>query len=211
MYAVYAVVVAVVLLALFLIHYKPASVELEGVEGFAVAAVHPTLVPACVQRSDKGQALLARIADRDATDAEAEELRLIVSKLCCLDADIATPAAGQYRTQSLQFRTSHDMDVPSTFVGRCLRNAVRQRDIDLMVEKYQTRGHALIGSLLSGCADARAEFDAVVARTRLTMMNFCLGNQPQMDRPLGVRDMGFWDPAESADLMQYGGISAEPK
>jgi hypothetical protein len=201
----YALMIFLVILAGLLIHYKPTAME-----GFAVAAVDPVRVPACVERSAAAQKLLARIAEIPQSDANAAELRLLVSKLCCLEADIATPAAGSYRTLPLQFRTSHDMEPPSTFVGRCLRNAVRDRDVELVMEKYETRGKELIRAILGDCAEAHAEFAAVAATTQSAMVNFCLRPQPAMDKPLGARDMGFWEPVAS-DLFQYQGISAQPK
>ena len=128
-----------------------------------------------------------------------------------MEADIAAPSAGVYRTINLQFRTSEDMEPPSTIVGRCLRNAVNRRDIDLIIEKYTWRGHYLLKKL---CVDdleaATAEFDKVVAHLKFAMTSFCLKEQPRMDRPIGARDMGFWEPANVADLSQYQGISAVP-
>jgi hypothetical protein len=191
-------------LAFLLVHYKPAVRE-----GFSSAAVDPTFMPACAERSTAAQSLLMRIGSIKSDDAE--EFRLLVSKLCCLEGDIAAPGAGPYRTVALQFRTSHDMEPPSTFVGRCLRNAVRERDIDLVIEKYEKRGHELLGKLLSPCAEVTAEFGEVVARTRMAMTTFCLLKQPSMDKPAGPRDPGFWESEDVAELAQYQGISAEPK
>jgi hypothetical protein len=202
--------IALVIAALFLVHYKPAGPE--GIEGFATVAVDVNNVPACVERSTDAQKLLARFSSVPESDDVAAELRLLVSKLCCMEADIATPAAGKYRTMSLQYRTSHDTEPPSAIVGRCLRNAVNQRDIDIIIEKMEARGHALIKKVLGGdCGDAKKEFGEVVARTKLAMVTTCLGTQPSLDRPLGARDMAFWETDNTADLAQYQGISAATK
>jgi hypothetical protein len=213
MYGV-ATLITILLVVTGLIYYFNHSVmtpENFVTENFAVAAVHPTLMPACVERSEAAQKLLTRIASfPDSVDA-AEELRLLVSKLCCLEADISTPAAGGYRTQALQFRTSHDMEPASTFVGRCMRNTVQKRDIDLIVEKFGKRGLELIQELVGACPDAKKEFEDVLLRTQMAMMSFCQGGQPSMDKPLGVRDMGFWEPENVAVLDQYQGISAVRK
>lgn len=191
-----------VVLALLLVHYRPSKVE-----GFAVAAVDPIRMPACAERSPAAQRILAAIAHYPESDEGAAEIRLLLSKLCCMEADVSTAGAGVYRTLPLQFRTSHDMEPPSTFVGRCLRNAVRQRDIDLVIDKFEKRGRALIRSR---CAESRKDFDEVIASTRLAFVSFCLGDQPSMDKPMGPRDVGFWAP-EDTDLMQYQGISSTPK
>jgi hypothetical protein len=209
MYPITVMLVFLFVIALLLVHWRPAATTTEG---FAVAAVHPTRMPACVEHSEAAQRLLARFAAAPETNTDAAELRLLVSKLCCLEADIATPAAGVYRTMPLQFRTSHDMEPASSFVGRCLRNAVQQRDIDLVIEKFERRGAELLGAVLGGdCGEARKEFADLVARTRLAMGSFCLRPQPQMDRPIGARDMGFWEPRAVGDLASYQGISAQPQ
>jgi hypothetical protein len=215
----YAIALAlIVVAALLLVHYKPGAGTTEqfasragyrSTESFAVAAVHPVLMPACVERSIDAQKLLTRIATYPVGNESADELRLIVSKLCCMEADIATPAAGKYRTMPLQYRTSHDMEPASTLVGRCLANAMRDRDITLITDKFTDRGHALLNELLAGsCTEATAEFDAIVDHLRLSMTHFCLHPQPSMDKPIGARDLGFWESVESASLDQYKGISA---
>ena len=195
-------VVFLVVLALLLVHYRPSKVE-----GFAVAAVDPIRMPACAERSPAAQRILAAIAHYPESDEGAAEIRLLLSKLCCMEADVSTAGAGVYRTLSLQFRTSHDMEPPTSFVGRCLRNAVRQRDIDLVMDKFEKRGRALIRSR---CPESRKDFDEVIASTRLAFVSFCLGDQPSMDKPMGARDVGFWAP-DDTDLMQYQGVSSSPK
>ena len=181
-----------------------------GVEGFTTTAIHPTRMPECIARSTDAQALLGRLANVGG-DA-ADELRLLLTKMCCMEADIATPSAGRYRTLHNQYRTSHDMEPPSSIVGRCLRNAVNQRDIELIVEKFAARGHLLIDQICTGADRATSikEFDGVVARLQLAMTSFCLREPPSMDHPAGPRDVGFWDSDES-DLPQYQGVSAEPR
>lgn len=195
--------VFLLVLAMLLVHYKPSGQETEG---FAVAAVDAVRMPACTERSTAAQRVLAAIAKYPESDEGAAELRLLVSKLCCMEADVSTAGAGVYRTLALQFRTSHDMEPATSFVGRCLRNAVRQRDIDLVMDKFEKRGHELVQSR---CADARKDFDDVIASTRLAFTSFCLGDQPSMDKPMGPRDVGFWAP-EDTDLMAYQGVSASP-
>jgi hypothetical protein len=201
-----ATILALCIVAFLLIHVTiPSAPEPYSVEGFTVTAVDEAKMPACVGRSVAAQKLLSNILTGD----DADELRLLVSKLCCLEADITTPVPGNYRTLPLQFRTSHDMEPPSTFVSSCLRNAVRARDIELVMEKYATRGRALLKKL--GCdSDAEMEknFATVLAQTQGAMTSVCLSEQPVMDKPGGVRDVGFWETSNVSGLMEYQGISA---
>ena len=204
-----ATVVALCIVALLLVHYKvPAAPEPYSVEeGFAVAAVDADRMPACVNRSAAAQKLLEKIPTETlAGNDDADEFRLLISKLCCIEADITTPVPGNYRTLPLQFRTSHDLEPPSTFVSSCLRNAIRQRDIDLTIEKYSARGNVLLKTL--GCdSDAAANFAELIARTQEAMTSVCLAKNPQMDIPPGVRDVGFWETKDVKNLMEYQGIS----
>jgi hypothetical protein len=205
MYTLAVLGIALLILALLLVHYRPAA-PLE--EGFALAAVNPLLVPACVERSTAAQKLLARFGSSET--ASAAELRLLVSKLCCLEADIATPAAGLIRTLPLQFRTDTDMEAASTTVTRCRAGAIPKRDVELMSEKFAKRGAALVREVLGGdCGEAQQEFAEVLARTTQAL-NTCLTPAPSMDRPAGPRDPGFWTPHDVADLSTYQGISASP-
>jgi hypothetical protein len=208
MYDVWILLGFLIVLALLLVHYKPAG-GAGVVEKFATAAVDPTRMVACAERSYAAQSLLARFSDH--TGDDAEELRLLISKLCCIEADVSAPVPGLLRTHSLQFRTSQDTEAPASIVSRCVRNALQQRDIEIIVEKYEVRGHELINGLLASCDEAHGELTEIVAKTRSTMFTFCLKPQPQMDRPAGVRDPGFWETESVAELSQYQGISATPK
>lgn len=193
--------------------FNSISNSLSTVEGFSTVAVDPVLSPACTNRSADAQSLLAQLATLcGSSTEEADEFRLLISKLCCMEADISTPSKGSYRTLPLQFRTSQDTEPPATIVGRCLSGAVNKRDIEIIIEKYKSRGLALIKQLGFPNPNAAAsEFDTVVGRLQFAMTSFCLKPSPTMDHPQGARDMGFWEPDEVADLSQYQGISAVPK
>ena len=210
MYNTLVLVVTLCVLALLLTHYTPmeegfANVNVSGVAtGQGSQGSQGSQGIDCTQRSSAAQRILASIAHLPETDEGAAELRLLLSKMTCIEADISTPGRGVYRTLNLQFRTSHEMEPATTFVGRCLRNAVRKRDIDLILDKFEKRGTLLIKSR---CAENLADFQEVVTTTRLAMVSFCLAEQPSMDRPTGVRDPGFWEPDET-DLRQYEGYSA---
>jgi hypothetical protein len=203
MYGTFALVIALIVIAFFLIHFKP-------VEGFAVAAVDPSRVPACTERSSAAQSLLARFADLPATNEAVAELRLLLSKLCCLEADITTPAGGAPRTHNLQFRTSHDMEAASTLVGRCNSGAVPKRDVELIMTKFEKRGNELIDEVLASCPEGKREFADVLSRVE-SALNSCVRVAPAMDHPAGPRDLGYWESNTVADLSQYQGVSATPK
>ena len=174
------------------------------VEPFGTHATDGRRMPECVVRSTDAQSLLARFAHVDS--AEADELRLLMSKLCCMEADIAAPGAGTYRTLNLQFRTSQDTEPPVAIVSRCLVGALNKRDTELIIEKFKVRGHELIRELCEPVDEATAEFDTVLKRLELTMRAMC---KSKSIGPAGPRDLGYWE--SESDLSQYDGFSAEPK
>ena len=174
------------------------------VEPFATHATDARRMPECIVRSTDAQSLLARFAHVDS--AEADELRLLMSKLCCMEADIAAPGAGTYRTLNLQFRTSQDTEPPVAIVSRCLVGALNKRDTELIIEKFKVRGHELIRELCEPVDEATAEFDTVLKRLELTMRAMC---KSKSIGPAGPRDLGYWE--SESDLSQYDGFSAEPK
>jgi hypothetical protein len=210
MYGTLGMFAILLLIAGLLVLFRPGSAP--PVEPFAVAAVNSILTPACTERSAAAQSLLSRIAACDTNSTDRAELRLLLSKLCCFEADLITPAAGVYRTLPLQFRTAHDLEPASTLVGRCFRNAIRQRDIDLIVEKFKGRGLQLVAATVdkSELVAATAEFMEVLGRTQTALQTTCLVYQPQMDTPEGPRDPGYWE-SKPTDLSQYKGISAMEK
>jgi len=213
MYGTLAMFLALLVIAGLLVLMRPGTAA--PVEPFAVAAVNSILVPACTERSTAAQSLLSRVATVETTEAnqgDKEELRLLVSKLCCFEADINTPAAGTYRTLPLQFRTAHDMEPASTLVGRCLRDSLRPRDIELIMEKFERRGKELVARVVdpSELVAATSEFLNITASLRAAMQGQCLVKQPRLDTPAGPRDIGFWESQKVGGLAEYKGISASP-
>jgi hypothetical protein len=199
--------VALLVVAGLLVHYKPKS----KIEGFTVAAANPVVSPACTQRSPAAQRILAACSAIEDDDTDAGELRVLLAKICCMEADISSPAAGTIRTLPLAFYTSHDMDTASTVVGSCRAASLKNRDIELILNKFSTRGHELVSRLLGPDSATHADMDEVLKPLRWAMTSFCMAAAPNMERPAGPRDPGFWESDETSELIQYQGISASPK
>lgn len=213
----YAAVVFLVVVVVFLyLHPRYFSHGPEGFakEGFSTIALNDSDFPKCVARDYEAQQLLTQLKTAGtagsgavAAAAEAyEELTLIVSKLLCMDADITSLGAGVYSSLRLPFNTQHDMEPVGTFVGRCLKNAVRERDISLTLGKLRDRGTALIAQLCS-TSQSRAQhlalFDGIVKRTEAHITPVCLKEHASMDIPAGVRDPGYYIPGSVSTLGPY--------
>ncbi len=208
----YLATALLLMIGLFL-YLSPRYFTHRSAEGFSTIALNNTDFPSCVARDYEAQQLLTNLKTATkgfpaASDAAMafEEMSLIVQKLVCMDADITSMGAGVYATLRLPFNTQHDMEPVGTFVGRCLKNAVRERDISLTLGKLQDRGTVLIGSLCHNShskAEALTLFDGIVKRTEANITRVCLKEHASMDVPAGVRDPGYFVPADVASLGPY--------
>lgn len=181
-------------------------------EGFATLALDNETMPKCLLRDTEAQQLLAEfqgfsVTSPNSTHGEAyAELKLIVQKLLCMDADITGSAAGPYSTYSLPFATAHDTEPLANFVGRCTRNAVRTTDIEITMDKYEGRGIELIKML---CFDepqrkaAALKFHSIVARVSRNITQACTMKKASLDTPAGVRDPGYYTPPGLQTLRAY--------
>ncbi len=185
----------------------------EKTEGFSTIALNDIDFPSCLARDYDAQKLLSSLktatkghADSSTAAMAYQELSLIVQKLLCMDADITSLGAGVYASLRLPFNTQHDMEQVGTFVGRCLKNAVKERDIELTLGKLQDRGTALIAALChtsKSKAEAVTLFDGVVKRTKANITKVCLKEHASMDVPAGMRDPGYYIPEDVATLGPY--------
>ena len=197
------VIIGLILVAfvVMFVYLKPDF--LQSAEGFSTAAIDPISMPKCVQRDAEAQNLLSQVnsvvvKNPDNTQAFGE-LQLILSKFLCMDADITGQGAGVYSTYSLPFNTYHDMEPVASFVGRCLNNSLKERDIVLTLDKLEKRG----AELLKGLSDCPMEqktswigmLHNIASRTASAVNSVCLKPHSSLDRPSGVRDPGFFDPA----------------
>lgn len=170
-------------------------------EGFSTANIDPIMMPKCVQRDSEAQNLLSQInsvvVKNPNNNAFFGELQLILSKFLCMDADITGQGAGVYSTYSLPFNTYHDMEPVANFVGRCLSNSLKERDIILTLDKLEKRGAELIKQLTNCSMEQKTSWIGmlhnIATRTASAINSVCLKPHNSMDRPVGVRDPGYYD------------------
>jgi hypothetical protein len=173
-------------------------------EGFATHAIDAEHMPRCFLRDTAAQNLAQRLApfvDRE----EYKELLHILQKILCIEADVSGAGIGGFETARLEFATAHDIEPVGNFVGRCLRGAVRQRDIDIAFDKYRVRGAELITELC-GEADAAKDiaiFQQIVQRVAGAVSAACARKTASLDIPAGPRDPGYYEPDAVEFLSKY--------
>lgn len=181
-------------------------------EGFATIALDGETMPRCFTRSPEAQNLLKvlypmKMSAPASKEAMAyDELKLILEKVLCIDADVTGSGAGPYQTFQLPFATQHDIEPPASFVGRCLKKALRPRDIEVEFMKFQDRGQILI-DILSYDEQVRpqlkAQFRNIVLKAAHNIAFICLSEKSQLDRPAGPRDPGYYVPHFSLEQGPY--------
>ena len=173
-------------------------------EGFSSPAISPK-DPKCIHRNVDAQVLMRIFPTCDdetksstEDSADRSEFALILNKLTCLDADATNAGVGGYNTFNLPYKTSHDAEPLINFVGRCLNNGTKKRDIEIVIDKYDTRGKTLINQISSRLGmDAKAaheNYNAVITTTMNTLNNSCLAKRSSLDTPYGPRDPGYSTP-----------------
>jgi hypothetical protein len=188
-------------------------------EGFTTVAIEGETMPRCLARDPESQALLAQLYSKSAVNSAAgeayEEFKLILQKLLCIDADITGAGAGIYSTYQLPYATAHDIEPAANFVGRCVRNAVRERDVAMVLEKFESRGNVLLKTMCSGDSAAVntniATFNRIVKRIGASITSKCLMEKANMDVPAGPRDPGYYIPNNVEELGEYTIFGGSPQ
>lgn len=206
----------VVLAVGILLYFRPRFLS----EGFATIALDEVSSPKCFTRDPAAQELLSMLdygksapANSDAAMAY-NELKLILEKMLCMDADITGSGAGVYSTYALPFATSHDIEPAASFVNRCVRKAIQSRDIEMAMGKFEDRGVELINSLCADETHRKAVLDTfhgIVGRVTNAISTNCLMFKDNMDKPAGPRDPGYYTPAALEQLRPYTISGGEPQ
>lgn len=186
-----------------LVYFRPRFFS----EGFTTIAIDGETAPKCFLRDADAQKLIAQFTQyRNEPPASSRamalaELTLILQKMLCIDADITGAAMGPYSTYQLPFATAHDIEPAAEFVNRCLKNAVRSRDIEVAMGKFEDRGYELLEVLCGGTPAHRANVDlfrGIVQRSTRNISEYCLKPKNGLDVPASPRDPGYFDPGSSA-------------
>lgn len=214
MHPVYYIVL-IIIIVLFGIYFRKypkfPPMERKSIEFFSSAVTGPA-EPTCVRRNADAQALL-QIFPQCAYTSPSEdaidrtELKLIINKLTCIDADVNKTGIPGYNTANLPYNTSHDTEPLINFVGRCLNHGANTRDIDLIMGKYESRGVELITRIgKSANIDTKQAYDlyrALLNTTYVVLSTNCIKEAKLLDRPHGPRDPGYAMPHSVATLAPF--------
>jgi hypothetical protein len=183
-------------------------------EGFTTIALDREVIPKCFLRDPEATKLLESLRSSKPHHPEAfAELSLILQKMLCIDADVTSSGAGAYSTFQLPFVTQHDIEPAASFVNRCLKGALRSRDLEIAIEKFERRGATLVQELSqteAQRANALQMFRNVTKRASRQIAQTCTSLQVNMDTPKGVRDPGYTVPS-ALDVVAPYAIHGSPQ
>jgi len=176
-------------------------------EAFTTIALDREVIPKCFLRDPEATKLLESLRSSKPRHPEAfAELSLILQKMLCIDADVTSSGAGAYSTFQLPFVTQHDIEPAASFVNRCLKGAMRSRDLEIAIEKFERRGATLVQELAqteAQRANALQMFRNVTMRASRQIAQTCTSLQVNMDTPKGVRDPGYTVPSALDSVAPY--------
>jgi hypothetical protein len=182
-------------------------------EGFQGPSRGVSDIP-CGQESSEAVALAEMFSQHESTTEEGAtdlaELKLILSKLCCIKHDLMAPGQVVQSTLTLPYQNSHDRENPADTVARCFSKSLPPRDLDISFGTWKTRGLELLNKLCtsykfsSGDADQSEKyFMAVWTDVYSVAKTVCV---PPKDNPSNSpRDLNGFTPESLQDLGPYKG------
>ena len=119
-------------------------------EGFQGPSRGVSDIP-CGQESAEAIALAEMFYQHESTTeegpADLAELKLILSKLCCIKHDLMAPGQVVQSSLALPYQNTHDRENPADTVARCFTKSIPPRDLDISFGTWKTRGLELLNRL----------------------------------------------------------------
>lgn len=181
-------------------------------EGFVTVAVDSDTMPICIARNIDAQKIFRLLEHRK--EQEADELKLIIQKVLCIDADITGSGVGPFTTYKLPFATSHDIEPAASFVGRCVRQAVQDRDISMVMDTFYGRGMELIQHICKEPEERKVltdGFHAILLYASRNITENCKIPKATLDTPAGPRDPGYYEPHTLQSYQSYTITGGSPQ
>ena len=184
-------------------------------EGFA-SPVHIGGLPNCVNSSDESAQIYSTFMSKASTTEEGaddlDELSILLGKLACLKRDLMSPGHLVSATKSSPFSTMQDLEPVAETAARCFAKSIPVRDIEIAVDKWNTRGKMLLNRLctsysLSSSLQEKtlALFKSVISDITDVMKTVCLKGDGTIAGMPTPRMVDGREPGENVFLGQYKG------
>jgi hypothetical protein len=180
-------------------------------EGFGGIA-HGAGSPSCLRSSAEGAQLIDMFAGKKPRFAEGpdalSELTVLVGKLSCFKKDLVSPSYIVNATRMQPYSTTHDIEPVAETTARCFAKTISPRDLGISLDKWTSRGEALVKKLCTSYALKQGEvetaqklFREVVRDVSDIARSSCLAGEPSIAGKPGPRDA---HPYEKPSAVEYG-------
>lgn len=119
-------------------------------EGFA-GPVRGAGVPDCLHTLNNAAFLYEKLSSRITTTEtgsdDLREMQVLLGKLACFKRDLMGVAQVVQATYGQPFANAHDMEPVAETTARCFSKTIPQRDLELILEKWGSRGTFLLKRL----------------------------------------------------------------
>lgn len=168
----------------------------------------------CGQESSHAIAISELFSKKKSTTGSGKEdlaeLKLILSKLCCVKHDLVSPSQVISSTLNVPYQNSHDRENPAELVARCFTKSVPIRDLDISFGTWKERGDALLRTLCTSYNLSNAESDRVRNHfTACWMDTFVVAKQvctvPEGKESVNPRDLKGLAPESISNHGKYNG------
>lgn len=187
------------------------SVTAGSAEGFGGIA-HGAGSPSCLRSSAEGAQLIDMFAGKKPRFAEGpdalSELTVLVGKLSCFKKDLVSPSYIVNATRMQPYSTTHDIEPVAETTARCFAKTISPRDLGISLDKWASRGEALVKKLCTSYSLKQGEveqaqklFRAVVRDVSDIARSSCLAGEPSIAGKPGPRDA---HPYEKPSAVEYG-------
>ena len=187
--------------------------KLSSTEGFGGAA-RGTGLPDCLRTSKDASEIYSLFSEKVSSTEEGpddlRELTVLLSKISCLKKDLMSPSGIIEATRYQAYSTAHDIEPVAETAARCLAKTIPQRDLDIILEKWNTRGKLLIRKLCTNFkikdADLKKvdkDFAAVIVDITDIAAAQCIKGEVKIMK--GPRDVAPYEPPELSELREYKG------
>jgi hypothetical protein len=184
-------------------------------EGFGGVAVGSG-IPDCLRTSSEGAQIAGFFTDRSSTVEEGaddlRELLLLLGKLSCFKKDLMGVAGIIEATRYQPYSTAHDIESVAETTARCFAKTIPPRDLEIIFDKWSSRGTMLIRRLCTAYETKPQEFEMLknmfenmIKDVKDVAGKSCFVGTPIINGKEQGRDVKGYQPNDLVDLGPYKG------
>jgi len=184
-------------------------------EGFGGVAVGSG-IPDCLRTSSEGAQIAGFFAGRSSSVEEGaddlRELLLLLGKLSCFKKDLMGVGGVIEATRYQPYSTAHDIESVAETTARCFAKTIPPRDLEIIFDKWSSRGAMLIRRLCTAYETKPQEFEMLKSMFENMIKDVkdvagksCFVGTPIINGKEQGRDVKGYQPDDLVDLGPYKG------